>query len=247
MLTLILKHKYYIAVVLNISMICIAWINWHGVSQIFETPENIKSYTWLKAVNQEPKLITFKQSALPKGEILRAEQLYSISQNLINDPEQLQAINTYLKHHYLTNYQTLNSVNYLAGNYRVTAIRELNQDDWITQGLAIDLQAIELIHEQLTSNWVNYPLQATLLLPFTKPAEIQLEAGSDIALRASQAISLVHFSLPKQDSSTTESINNFTPKVIAIPIAQHLNFTGQTKLISVTPAKELNIQAFSAN
>mgnify|MGYP000869551167 CR=1 FL=1 len=244
MLTFILKHKYYIAVVLNISMICVAWINWHGVSKIFETPENIKSYTWLKAVNQEPAPQTFKQSTLPKGEVLRAEQLYSISKDLLNKPEQINAINTYLKHHYLTNYKTLNSANYLVGNYQVVETRELTKDDWITQGLSINLQAIELIHDELTSNWVTYPLEVTLLLPQTRTHELPLEEGTKLELRSSQAISIIHFYLPKQNSASTRSlIDNFTPRVIVVPIGQHLNLTGQSKLISIHPPKELNMQA----
>jgi len=239
-----IKHKYYVAITLNILMLCFAWVNWHWVTQIFETPENAKSYAWLKKVNQEPKLKTFKKSELPAGEVLKTEQLYAIAQDLAKNPENTQAINTYFKHHYLTNYQSLNSVYYLSGQYRILSIKKLDENDWITQGLAIDLQAIELIHDELSSAWVKYPLNATLLLPQTKANEWLLKVGADIELNSSQAMSIVHLTIPKLHNTSLPS--NFNPKVTIIPLGQHLNLTGQTKLISISPAQEFNMQALAS-
>ena len=228
-------------------MACIAWINWHGISQIFETPEDAKYYNWLKDVNQEPKLNTFNQSQLPKGELLRTQQLYSITQSMSEKPEELTAINSYFKHHYLTSYQTLNSVNYIAGDYKIISINKLTTSDFVTQGTAIELQAIELIHDELSSNWINYPLQLKLLLPHTNPKKLQLKTNDQLKLNVNNAISIIDISLSQQQSANKETITTFEPKITVIPLGKHLKLTGQTKPITIHAPKEWNVQAQTTN
>ena len=94
----------------------------------------------LEKMGRQQKTKAFDSLSAPKGATLSPRSLYKKYYNL--NPEDISLLNDELKRVYVGNLKDTTYNTYLQGQYRVLKTRTLGTDDFISNGIAIQAQAL---------------------------------------------------------------------------------------------------------
>lgn len=143
--------------------ICFAILSWSLCIAIFNNPENPRNYEILRKLGRLPTHKAFTSQNAPShpagsAPILRKSYLEF-------SEAELDSVNLALLRNYLTNFRENTFCAYLEGDYRVTASRQLTQDDMITQGFALQLRAY--LQPDEYNKIAPYPVVVEIIFPTT--------------------------------------------------------------------------------
>lgn len=212
---------------INILAIAFAVLAWTGCYFLFNFPERSWNYGFLQKVGRLPELTFFKSENLPDASALNPRTLYGLiyernqSAGLpkIMEAETLATLNVQLKRNYITNFQEDKNVKYVGGTWRILSVRELTEEDFVTDGFAVLAQALVIPEEQENSTrpqMLPFPVELEIILPTATGQSIpeNAEVTTDNSFRltkANHAVTILHLS---QSGTRDEPITRIT----AIPL-----------------------------
>jgi hypothetical protein len=124
----------------NASAFCLAVWSWVFFLEVFGNPHLPQNYALLERLGRQQKTKAFDSLTTPKGDTLSPRSLYKKYYNL--NPEDISLLNRELKRVYVGNLKDTTYNTYLQGQYRVLKTRTLGPDDFISDGIAIQAQAL---------------------------------------------------------------------------------------------------------
>ncbi len=124
----------------NTFAFCLAVWSWVFFLEVFGNPHVPKNYQLLDKIGRLQKPQNFDSFDAPKGITHAPRSLYKKYYNL--NPEDIELLNKEFKRVYVGNFKDTRYNTYIQGQYRVLKTRLLNDDDFITEGIAIQAQAL---------------------------------------------------------------------------------------------------------
>ena len=140
---------------------CFSVLCWSLCISIFNNPEIPRNYEILKKLERLPVPRSYTSQTAPKHPANSAPTLRK--SYLVFTPPELTTINRSLLHSYLTNFREKTFSTYLKGTYRVTKTRKLTENDFITDGFAVQMRAYTQADEY--SEPSPYPVIAEIIFP----------------------------------------------------------------------------------
>jgi hypothetical protein len=150
--------------------------------------------------------------------------------------DELKIVNRSLLHSYLTQFRQNTFCTYLEGSYRVTATRELNKNDIITKGFAVQLRAY--LQPDEYNKIAPYPVIAEIIFPTHYVNSRQgFKKGDVVELGVTpQFASLLHISKIEQPDDDT------IIRLTAVSLAQQIR-PPHTGPFDLSPPTEINLHA----
>ncbi|MBT7958767.1 MAG: hypothetical protein HN759_05470 [Akkermansiaceae bacterium] len=180
---------------------CFSILSWSLCISIFNNPQLPRNYEILRKLNRLPVHKAYTFQTAPKHPTSSAATLRK-SYLEFNGGE-LDIVNRSLMHSYLTNFREAVFCTYLVGTYKVTRTRELNKDDVISQGFAVQLRS--MIQPDEYSQLTQYPLIAEIIFPTSySNSHKGFHAGDILDLSITPHFaSLLHIEKHEQDDDDT--------------------------------------------
>lgn len=143
---------------------CFAVTSWVGIDYLFAFPEKKENHQILEKIGQLPKVPELKGRDAPEGPGLNPIALYSQFTAL---PEELRTeMNISLKRQCVSGFRAADLMYYVEGDFQILKIRDLNKEDFVTEGFAVLAQATIRPDEFRPS--VRYPVLLEYILPAAK-------------------------------------------------------------------------------
>ena len=121
-------------------MLCVAIMSWVVFLEIFGNPHRPRNYALLEKMGRQQELKAFDSLTAPSGMAYSPRSLYKKYYNL--NPEDITLLNEELKRVYIGNLKDTSYNTYIQGDFRVLQARVLGEKDFISQGIAIQAQAL---------------------------------------------------------------------------------------------------------
>ena len=205
------RPNYFWWTLINILALAFAVLSWTGCYFVFNFPEKPWNHSILEKLGRLPEISFFKGSDLPKAKTLPPKQLYGMIYNRkdvgsgspkLLDAPTLQTLNLQLKRNYITNFKKPMNLNYVRGTWRMLSVRELTEDDFVTQGFAVLAQALAIPSDQEnTTNpeMLPFPVELEIILPtaagVTIPPNTEITADNSFEIdRARNALIVINIS-----------------------------------------------------
>ncbi len=213
---------------------CFAAFTWSASRAVFLYPEKEENYEILRKLNRLPHSPHYKPSEAPRGVSLGPIALYS--QFLSIDSDARTQLNTLLKRQLTSGFETQDLIYYVEGDYQILEIRDLTEDDLVTEGLLIKAQASIRPDEARSASL--FPLILEYILPNAKSNQkILYSKGDTISLKKVPSYCAVihtHEHVMNDDSIAV---------ITAIPIVKGLQSTPDKQKISVSLTETYNVSA----
>ena len=207
-----------------LSLTALAILSWTSSIYIFSNPQEKTPYKILTKLGRLEPIQKFSKSAPPQSKIgyrSARELLESDFSNLTGIHLTYQ--NEQLLKNYIQNYKDENSIYYIKGDFIVTDIRQLNDTDKITKGLAI---------KAVSKNFNR--TEIIILLPSNDSTPKAKIIGQEISLKSNHFSSIVHVSVDKKEKTI------FT----AIPIVYGPFKIKDSIVVNLAPPEILNIEGY---
>ena len=171
------RPNFFWWTLINALALAFAVLSWVGCYFIFNFPEKPWNYSLLQKLGRIPEITFLEGSELPKATTLLPGQLYGMiyqrqpgsnGHPKLLDAETLQTLNLQLKRNYITNFKKPLNLNYVRGTWRILSIRELNENDFVSDGFAVLAQALAIPSEQENSTnpeLLPFPVELEIILP----------------------------------------------------------------------------------
>uniref|UniRef100_UPI003242DF66 hypothetical protein n=1 Tax=Rubritalea sp. TaxID=2109375 RepID=UPI003242DF66 len=124
----------------NTSAFCLAVWSWVFFLEVFGNPHLPQNYVMLEKMGRLQKPKAFDSLTAPRGDTLNPRSLYKKYYNL--NPKDISLLNSELKRVYVGNLKDATYNTYIQGQYRVLKTRTLGPEDFISNGIAIQAQAL---------------------------------------------------------------------------------------------------------
>ncbi|MFC4994923.1 hypothetical protein [Rubritalea tangerina] len=134
------KPPHFWWFLVNTAAFCLAVWSWVFFLEVFGNPHLPQNYALLEKLGRHQETKAFDPLTAPSGAAHGPRTLYKKYYNL--NTEDFSLLNQELKRVYVGNYKDTTYNTYIQGQYRVLNTRTLNQDDFITSGIAIQAQAL---------------------------------------------------------------------------------------------------------
>ena len=244
------RPNYFWWTLINALALAFAVISWVGCYFIFNFPEKPWNYALLQKLGRIPAITFMEGSDLPKATTLLPKQLYGMiyqrrtEGNLhpkLLDPTTLQTLNLQLKRNYITNFKKPMNLNYVRGTWRILSVRELNDDDFVTQGFAVLAQALAIPTEQENSTnpeLLPFPVELEIILPTaagTKiPADTEISEDNTFEIdRARNGLIIINIA---RAGTADEPVTRLT----TIPLLDKPFTLAEDARIELSPPEKLN-------
>ena len=155
------RPAYFWWFLLNILALCFAVTSWVGCLHVFGNPEIPRNYEILKRLGRVPEIRRYTAADAPNGASLNAGGLYGRFRGL--DENKRKILNSVLLRNYMTNFEEVEALTYVEGDYRVEEVRLLKENDFIPRGFAVRARAIVRPDEH--SKPAPYPVVIDCLFP----------------------------------------------------------------------------------
>ena len=204
------------------SLTALGILSWTSSIYIFSNPQEKISYKILTELDRLPPIQKFSKSSPPQSKVG-----YRSPRELIESEfSKLSGVhliyqNDILLKNYIQNYKEENSIYYIKGDFIITKVRELDNSDTITNGLAI----------KANSKYFN-KADVIILLPFENFNMKNELLGSEVSLRSNHFSSVLNVSVNKENKTT------FT----IIPIVYGKFEINDNLSLNLAPPKKLNIE-----
>ncbi len=144
-----------------ILSLCFTFLSWTLCYTIFNEPEVPRHYEIMKKLDRLPIHTNYASKAKPKLPTSEATTLRN--QFLTFSPDEAATINNSMMRSYLTNFNEKTFSSYLKGSFKVLDARALTNEDFITEGFALKLEAYTQLDEY--TDPAPYPVIAELIFP----------------------------------------------------------------------------------
>ena len=124
----------------NTTAFCLAVLSWAFFLQVFGNPHHPTNYELLDKMGRLQKPESFDSLNAPKGLTYSPRTLYKKYYNLA--PNDFDLLNKELQKVYVNNFKDTSYNTYVQGKFRVLKTRTLGKNDFITEGIAIQAQAL---------------------------------------------------------------------------------------------------------
>ena len=182
------RPAYFWWLLANGLALCFAVLSWTACLRVFGHPEIPSHYEILRKIGRLPQLRSHDPGSLPQGQALDPRGLFAKYSALQGAP--LERFNTLLLRNYLRNFESLQSLVYVEGDFRVEGVRRLAAGDFIPHGTVVRLHA--LVKPDEFSEPASFPLRVDFVLPSADPAAAQaFKPGDSFALRRVPACAAV--------------------------------------------------------
>lgn len=125
---------------MNTTAFCLAVLSWIFFLQVFGNPHQPRNYDLLEKMGRLQQPESFDSLNAPKGLTFNPRTLYKKYYNL--EPTDFELLNKELLKVYVNNYKDTSFNTYVQGEFRVLKTRTLGMNDFITDGIAIQAQAL---------------------------------------------------------------------------------------------------------
>ncbi|MGJ8723448.1 MAG: hypothetical protein ACSHYB_02735 [Roseibacillus sp.] len=247
------RPNFFWWTLINALALAFAVLSWVGCYFIFNFPEKPWNYSLLQKLGRIPEITFLEGSNLPKATTLLPEQLYGMIYQRqtssgalpkLLDPTTLQTLNLQLKRNYITNFKKPMNLNYVRGTWRILSVRELNDNDFVTQGFAVLAQALAIPTEQENSTnpeLLPFPVELEIILPTaagTKiPANTEITADNTFEIdRARNGLIIIHIA---RGGTADEPVSRLT----TIPLLDKPFTLAEDARIKLSPPTKLNPKA----
>jgi len=155
------KPHHYWWILANTLMACIAVVVWVMCLHVFGHPEVPRNYQWLSRLGlaSPPYGVPLQQA--PPGEATAPEFLYRRYAGL--DDEETRRLNAALMRNYLQQLEEPDLIQYVEGEFEVTAVRDLTGEDLFDPGFGVRARA--MVQPDEFSKAAPYPLTIDYLFP----------------------------------------------------------------------------------
>ena len=204
------------------SLTALGILSWTSSIYTFSNPQEKISYKILTKLDRLPPIQKFSKSSPPQSKVGYRSPRELIDSEFSNlSGVHLIYQNDILLKNYIQNYKEENSIYYIKGDFIITKVRELDNSDTITDGLAIK------------ANSKNFnKADVIILLPFENFNMKNELLGSEVSLKSNHFSSVVNVSVNKENKTT------FT----IIPIVYGKFEINDNLSLNLTPPKKLNIE-----
>ncbi len=242
------KPNFFWWALINALALAFAVLSWVGCYFLFNFPEKPWNYQLLKQLGRIPEISFFEGSDLPKATTLPPKQLYGIiyqrseeendSSPKLLDATTLQTLNQQLKRNYITNFKKASNLNYVRGTWRILSVRQLKEDDFVTQGFAVLAQALAIPADQENSTnpqLLAFPVELEIILPTTAgvtiPEDTEITEDNVFELdRARHGLIIIHTT---SSGTSDEPVSRLT----AIPLLKRpFNLTTDAEIELTAPS-----------
>ncbi len=206
-------------------------MSWIFCLHVFGNPEIPRNYQILKKLGRLPELKRYTVLDVPNGDALQASQLYSRYFGM--SEEKRTNLNSLLLRNYMRNFERSLLLNYVQGEYQVTDVRKLTQNDFIHPGFAIRAQA--LVRPDDFTEAAVFPVVIEYIFPTQQTdAADHFELNDILEVEKNpNCAAVIHVSKTIVDEEPALQIT-------AIPIAYGPYRIGDDVSFKIEPPKELN-------
>lgn len=124
----------------NTTAFCMAVLSWIFFLQVFGNPHHPRNYELLAKMGRLQQPTPFDSLNAPKGLTFSPRTLYKKYYNL--EPDDFELLNREFLKVYINNFKDTSYNTYVQGEFRVLKTRTLGSNDFITDGIAIQAQAL---------------------------------------------------------------------------------------------------------
>lgn len=155
------RPPYFWWILALILSVCFTILSWTLCYTIFNNPEVPRHYKIMKALGRLPIHEDYAHISAPKLSTSRVKTLRN--QLLALSATEVSTINNSMMRSYITNFKEKTFSSYLTGSFKVLETRPLTNNDVITGGFAIKLQAYT--QEDQYIDPAPYPVIAEIIFP----------------------------------------------------------------------------------
>ncbi|MDA7888819.1 hypothetical protein N9A86_05510 [Akkermansiaceae bacterium] len=164
----------------NILAIGFAIASWVVCLNLFRDPTHPTSYELMLKVGRIDPLESFSPTSAPTPKkVSDPLELEAQFQSITED--ELKVLNNELRRSYLTNFNRSRTLTYVTGEFQISEVRALKDDDFLTSGAVIKAQA--LIRPDKIGDPIPYPVFIECLFPSTDDATRLFNVGDSLVLK----------------------------------------------------------------
>jgi hypothetical protein len=125
------------AIIAILAALCA--FSWTFCMYVFGRPEKAFNYNLLLDLGKLPQLKDYQPGNAPRGRFHTPRDLYQLYYN--NDSRALRALSSVLRRQFITNFNGVERVTYVRGNYLLQQVHRLGPEDVFPSGLVLRGQA----------------------------------------------------------------------------------------------------------
>jgi len=230
-------HRIIWWILAYLLAIAVALLSWSWCYNIFSFPENERNFKILSKLGYIGNIETYTPLNAPAAKSADAQYLYELLVSL--EPPQLEKLNQNLLRGYITNYEKIPVYRYLQGEFRITSVRALTDDDFLSPGIFIQARAYIKAEENDLSS--PYPMEIDYYIPTdTKAAKDNFQVGDLLPLEKSKhCATILHTQLKGSQSEPTLH-------AAVVPLAYNIYISPDRKEFPLATPDKININRFSS-
>ncbi len=218
----------------NILAIAFAITAWVVCLNLFRDPTNPTSYDLMMKVGRIDPLEAFTRKTAPAPTKINSPQKLEAQFKSFSKSD-LETLNHELRRSYLTNYDKPQFLTYVEGEFRITAVRELTDGDFLSPGVVVKAQA--LVRPDAVADPIPYPVFIEVLFPSQDVAADSFQVGNTLTLtkRRNYAAILNVGTIAFEDRSVLF--------LTLVPLAAVEHQTEGEQTFKITPPAKANLKA----
>jgi len=155
------RPPYFWWLLANILALCFAVLSWAACLHVFGNPEIPRNYQFLERIGRAPELKRHTILDAPNANALAPRELYRKFFGI--DDADRGRLNSLLLRNYLTNFERPLMLTYIQGEFRIDDVRPLDDDDFLTPGIAVRARA--MVQPDDFTEALPYPVVVEYLFP----------------------------------------------------------------------------------
>lgn len=215
----------------NTLAIAFAITSWIVCLTLFRDPTQPTSYKLMMQVGRIDPLARFSLEDAPSPQVVSGPREIEARYESFS-PIDLETLNRELRRAYLTNFKKAPFLTYLTGEFQVVSSRLLDEDDFLSPGIAIKAQA--LIRPDAVAAPLPYPVFIECLLPGDEAQVENFPSGYSFTLEKSPHCAAVI------NVGTTLYENREVVFATAVPLATISFETANGTGFQISPPKKAN-------
>ena len=228
------KPHFYWWTLANALAICAAILSWVLCLHVFGHPEIPKNYELLKRLDLAKPAVGFELQKAPPGNAADPRALYRRYAEL--DDLSTQRLNRGLLRNYLTELPEPGLIQYIEGNFDITHVRELSEDDLFHPGFVVRARA--MVRPDEFSEAAPWPVTIDYLFPTQNPSAADwFQPGDQLAVsKVPNCALLLHV-------ARTQTEDTPLVRLTVVPIAMGDYKIGKNRSFTISTPTELNPSA----
>ena len=218
----------------HLVAIALALMTWSWCYNTFRFPEEPRNFKTLQKLGFIGEIDTYSPLDAPAAGSASPQYLYELFFGL--EPEKVNQINDVLIRGYITNYEKIPVYRYLDGDFRIIAVRPLEESDFLYPGLLV--QARAYVKAQKNERSSPYPVVIDYFVPTdVKDAQKNFQKGDLLELVKSKHCATL-LNLTKEGKESDPTL-----RATVVPLAYNIYISPDGKEIPLSAADRINIDS----